>query len=211
MGSTDPPRAPRRARPKISLKAQAVGLLSRREHSRQELRVKLLAALRKRERDEAAVVAMEENEARSSARDGIGDGIDDDGMSDTGASEASTPSTSSAPLASDAVVDELLDWLAANNYLSERRFVESRINARAQKQGAAMIRHELARHGLAFEPAQATALRDTEFARAQALWQRKFGAVATQARDRAKQARFLVSRGFEPDVVRRIVAGLDED
>jgi regulatory protein len=107
-------------------------------------------------------------------------------------------------------VETLLDWLAARGYLSDERFVESRVHARAAKQGAALIRQELARHGLALEPEQAAALRESEFARAQALWQRKFGVVAGEPRERARQARFLASRGFAADVVRRIVGGQDE-
>jgi regulatory protein len=110
-----------------------------------------------------------------------------------------------------AVVDELLDWLVANKYLSEERFVESRVNARARKQGTMLIKQELSRHGLALEPQQAAALRETEFARAKALWDRRFGEVGVDARARAKQARFLVSRGFAADLVRRIVGGGGDD
>ena len=118
---------------------------------------------------------------------------------------------SAQPEDPETVVDQLLDWLAAQRYLSETRFVESRVNARSRKHGTAMIKHELARHGLALEPEQAAVLRQTEFARAQALWQRKFGTVATDRGLRAKQARFLAARGFASDVVRRIVGGEDED
>ena len=110
----------------------------------------------------------------------------------------------------EAAVDQLLDWLVANKYLSEPRFVESRVNARSRKQGTLLIKLELSRHGLALEPEQAAALRETEFARAQALWQRKFGEVAPDARLRAKQARFLAARGFAADVVRRVVGGEEE-
>ena len=111
----------------------------------------------------------------------------------------------------EAAVDQLLDWLVANKYLSETRFVESRVNARSRKQGTLLIKLELSRHGLALEPEQATALRETEFARAQALWQRRFGEVATDPRLRARQARFLAARGFAADVVRRVVGGLDDE
>ena len=58
------PRAPRKARPRLSLKMQAIGFLSRREHSRQELRSKLLDSLRKRAREEAALEAASEKAAR---------------------------------------------------------------------------------------------------------------------------------------------------
>ena len=78
------------------------------------------------------------------------------------------------------------------------------------KQGGLLIKLELARHGLTLEPEQASALRETEFARAQALWQRKFGEPAPDARGRAKQARFLAARGFASDIVRRVVGGEEE-
>lgn len=173
-----------RARPKISLKMQAIGFLSRREHSRQELRLKLLAAWRKSERERVARV--------------LG-GVDADGDVDAdGSRDRVDP---------EAIVDELLDWLTAQHYLSDARFVESRVHARAGKHGVTMIRHELSRHGLILAPEQAAALRETEFARAQALWQRKFGEVAVDAGVRARQARFLIARGFASDVVRRVIGG----
>src|SRR6202000_2014990 len=61
------PRAPRRARPRLSLKMQAIGFLSRREHSRQELRTKLLDALRKRAREDAALQAAADKAAQECA------------------------------------------------------------------------------------------------------------------------------------------------
>jgi len=155
--------------------------------------------------------------ARSSTRSGPASTADSPGD----VSDASHPS-GAAPLEApddadlersdpEAAVERLLDWLVANMYLSDARFVESRVNARSRKQGALRIRLELSRHGLALEPEQAAALRETEFARARDLWLRKFGEVAADPKQRAKQARFLAARGFAADVVRRVVGGLDED
>ncbi len=243
-------RAPRKARPRPSLKMQAIGFLSRREHSRQELRTKLLDALRKRAREDAALAAASEQAARELAeavRQQPSNGIDDAFAPSvpapvsapmsapmsapvsapmSAASRALAPAPQSAapglqggaPTSADeleaddpeAAVDQLLDWLAANNYLSEARFVESRVNARSRKQGALRIKLELSRHGLSLEPEQAAVLRETEFARAQALWQRKFGEPAAEPRLRARQARFLAARGFAADVVRRVVGGEEE-
>ena len=193
---------------------QAIGFLSRREHSRPELRAKLLDSLRKRAREEAALAAAGEKAALTLQAQ-PSNGIDDAFAPCASSRSAATAAT--APVADDlehtdpeAAVDKLLDWLTVNKYLSEPRFVESRVNARARKQGALLIKLELSRHGLALEPEQAAALRETEFARAQALWQRKFGEPATDARLRARQARFLAARGFAADVVRRVVGGEEE-
>ena len=48
-------------------------------------------------------------------------------------------------------------------------------------------------------------LKDSEFARAQNIWQKKFGAPATDANARAKHYRFLLTRGFSSEVVRKVV------
>jgi regulatory protein len=198
---------------------QAIGFLSRREHSRQELRTKLLAALRKREREAQAQAAAAEAEAAALAH------VPSNGIDDAFAPRPAAGAIPSRPLTPavlpetealdpdtdpDTEVDALLDWLESHGYLSDTRFVESRVHARAARQGTTRIRQELARHGLALDPEQAAKLRETEFARAQAVWQRKFGEVAADARGRAAQARFLASRGFAADIVRRIVGG-EED
>jgi regulatory protein len=55
--------------------------------------------------------------------------------------------------------------------------------------------------------AQAAAtLKTTEHERAVLVWRKKFGAEPTDS-DRMKQMRFLASRGFAPDVIRRVVGG----
>ena len=222
MSFSDKPREPRtarRARPRISLKMQAIGFLSRREHSRQELRAKLLDALRKRARDDAALAAAAEALVRA-AQAQSSNGIDDAFAPPASASAPARAAAADedAPVDTDlerddpeAAVDQLLDWLVANKYLSDARFVESRVNARSRKQGTLRIKLELSRHGLALEPEQAATLRETEFARARELWQRKFGEVAPDPKQRARQARFLAARGFAADVVRRVVGGLDDD
>ena len=41
--------------------------------------------------------------------------------------------------------------------------------------------------------------------------ERKFGEAATDPKEKARQIRFLVSRGFAAEAVRRVVQGTDED
>jgi regulatory protein len=54
------------------------------------------------------------------------------------------------------------------------------------------------------------AMRGTELERALVVWRKKFGAPPADASERGKQVRFLVSRGFAAEVVRRVVAGADD-
>jgi regulatory protein len=96
--------------------------------------------------------------------------------------------------------------------LSDERFVEARVHARAARYGNVRIRQELAQHGAAIDPATAEQLKGSELARARAVWARKFGGeTATDAAGRARQMRFLAGRGFSADVIRRVIKGDGED
>lgn len=104
-------------------------------------------------------------------------------------------------------VDRLLDGLQAKGLLSDERFIESRVRVRAPALGTRRIQMELARHGLKLAAQPLQQLRDSELQRAAQLWQRKFGAPAQDARERARQMRFLAGRGFSGEVIRRVLAG----
>ena len=116
-----------------------------------------------------------------------------------------------------AEVDQLIDWLRAQGYLSETRFVESRVHARAQRYGSLRIKLELAQHGLALSADAQAELKATELDRARSLWQRKFGTTGlADAADgnpalRARQMRFLSGRGFSPAVIRQVLRGAPDE
>ena len=102
---------------------------------------------------------------------------------------------------------QVLDDLNAKGFIDEARVLESVVNHRASKLGNGRIKQELQAKGLAPESvAQAMLdLKDSEFARAQNIWQKKFGTPATDANQRAKHYRFLLTRGFSSEVVRKVV------
>jgi regulatory protein len=102
---------------------------------------------------------------------------------------------------------QALDDLQARDFINEGRVIESVINHRAGKLGAARLKQELAAKGLGGEAvAQAlAALKDSELERAREVWQKKFGEPAQEPRERAKQARFLLTRGFAAEVVSKLV------
>lgn len=106
-------------------------------------------------------------------------------------------------------VVQVLDELEQNGLLSAQRFADSMLHRKAARYGAARLKAELAQHQLPSEVAQAAtqSLRDTEFVRAHALWLRRFGEPAQSPQDKARQMRFLISRGFASDVVRRVIRG----
>ncbi|MDO9278363.1 MAG: recombination regulator RecX [Polaromonas sp.] len=107
---------------------------------------------------------------------------------------------------------KVLDELQAKDFISETRVVESVLNRRASRFGAARIRHELQGKGLQAEVVSAAvqSLKGTEVDRARGVWQKKFGAPATDAAERGKQMRFMAARGFGSEAIRRVVSGADE-
>ncbi|EHR73735.1 hypothetical protein BurJ1DRAFT_4951 [Burkholderiales bacterium JOSHI_001] len=174
----------------LSLKVRALQWLSQREHSRSELRQRLL-------RLAAAPHAAPRGHAVSEADAEL------------------EPATDNQDLAADepvdhaAEVDAMLDWLQAHRYLSDARFIESRVQVRAQRFGNARIEGELRQHGVDLDATTRQQLRDTELDRARALWQRKYGTAAPDSAGRMKQMRFLAGRGFSSEVVRKVVKGDD--
>ena len=99
-------------------------------------------------------------------------------------------------------VDAVLDWLESNGYLSAERFVESRVNARAGRYGNLRIRQELQQHQLGLSGELAQTLGASEVDRARAVRARRFAEPPRDAAERARQARFLIGRGFSSDAVR---------
>ena len=177
----------------LSLKARALQWLAQREHSRIELRRKLLAHAAW----QLAAGAKAEAAAAASA----------DAPASSAVFSRRLPPTADMQ----AEIDTLLDWLAANGHLSEARFVEARVRTRAARLGNQRIRHELAQHGLQLTPDEAQVLKDSEFARAHQVWARKFEAAPADAASRARQARFLAARGFSADVIRRLLRGDNDE
>ncbi|WP_206954092.1 recombination regulator RecX [Trinickia acidisoli] len=109
-------------------------------------------------------------------------------------------------------LDPLLDALEREGLLSDARFAESVMNRRSARMGASRIVGELRQHGLdgALIESVGSQLRDTERARAQAVWRKKFGQLPQSPAERAKQARFLAMRGFSGATISQILKGDDD-
>lgn len=101
----------------------------------------------------------------------------------------------------------VLDKLVEKDLINEGRVVASILHRRGPKLGASRIQQELKSKGL--EPqavADAVAqLRTTESARAHEVWRKKYGQVAASPAERAKQYRFLATRGFSGDVIAKLL------
>lgn len=105
-------------------------------------------------------------------------------------------------------INRVLDELEARGFIDHERVAQSVVHRRSSKLGAMRIRQELQSKGLDPELVNAAVagLRATEFDRARDVWAKKFGATARHANERAKQARFLAARGFDAEVIRRVLS-----
>lgn len=110
-------------------------------------------------------------------------------------------------------LEALLEDLSRRKLLSDERYAESRAHALSRKFGAARIAHELLAKGLEKGLAERafSAARATEVERAGRVRARKFRVPPSTREERAKQMRFLQSRGFSFDAIRAVMGSTDED
>jgi regulatory protein len=140
-----------------SLMGRALRYLSRREHSRQELRKKLLP------------YAESEDE-----------------------------------------LDELIQKLIQQSWLSDQRYAEGLVRRKSERYGSLKIVEELKQQGIngASLSELKEGLRHSDAHRAWYLWQRKFTeGPSKDPKERSKQMRYLVAKGFPMEVVTRVVTG----
>lgn len=113
----------------------------------------------------------------------------------------------------DGALARALDELQGKGFISDERVAESVVHHRGARFGAQRVRAELIAKGLddATVRAAVETLRGTEHERAREVWRKKFGRPPADAAERAKQLRFLATRGFSGEVARRVIGGDDDD
>jgi regulatory protein len=111
---------------------------------------------------------------------------------------------------SPAALEELLDALETRKQLSNERYAELRAHQLSRKYGAARIRADLKSKGIAPEIA-ARVSGDDELARAHAILARKYRSRAQTREETARRMRFLQSRGFSHDTIRKLLSSDDAE
>jgi regulatory protein len=159
-----------RKKSELSLRARALQYLARREHSRAELRGKLLRSVQKNEDS--------------------GHEFDSSGQAD---------------------LDALLDDLSARGWLSDQRAAAQLIHLKRNRFGTQRITYELRQKGIAEELIDAVlpSLKENEMEAAREVWQKKFFTLPGDAKEKARQMRFLQSRGFSIDVIIKVLHNND--
>jgi regulatory protein len=104
-------------------------------------------------------------------------------------------------------VDAVLDELAGQGYLSDDRFAKALVRQKAGAYSKRAIAETLKAKGVAGEAAAAAfAEQDVDDATVLvALWRRRFGKAPADERDKARQIRFLQSRGFGLSAILRLL------
>jgi regulatory protein len=181
-----------------------------REHSRAELERKLLAQML-RARAAGASSSGIASGTSSGTSSGIARGTCSGIARGPSGDNAEDPHAARQRLREE--IGTALDELAARGLLSDERTAEAVLAGPGRRLGNRRLKQTLLAKGLAPELVAATVAqsRATELDRARELWRRRFGAPAPDAAGRARQARFLAGRGFDAEVIRRLVKGLDEN
>jgi len=105
-------------------------------------------------------------------------------------------------------IEHALDALTAAGLLSDTRYAASVVAQRAGRYGKRAIAYALKEKGVdatAAEAALAPLAGVDEFDDARALWQQRFGVTPANDREKARQVRFLQSRGYALSVVLKIL------
>ena len=104
-------------------------------------------------------------------------------------------------------IDAVIAWLTECGYLSEERFTDVFVRMREARHGTMKIVASLKNHRIADKEISKVkaVLKDTELPRAKALRERRFGEeLPKDTNEKARQMRFLASRGFAFDVIERV-------
>jgi regulatory protein len=104
-------------------------------------------------------------------------------------------------------LDDVLDELEKRNWLSDARATTQWVDAKRRRFGTLRIAHELRQKGIPENLIAETMpqLKDTELGAAKDVWQRKFGVQPLDSKEKAKQIRFLQSRGFSVEVILKVL------
>jgi regulatory protein len=111
------------------------------------------------------------------------------------------------------VITAILEDFKKRGWLSDARFTEQIVHARSHKFGASKIANELREKGVADDLIRDAIekVKENELENAKEIWRKKYGAAPTSRDEWARQARFLQSRGFGFDVIKKTLNTKDND
>jgi regulatory protein len=104
-------------------------------------------------------------------------------------------------------IQPLLDAFEEKSWLSDRRFAESYVADHRARAGSVKLAYDLRQRGID-DLIIETVLKDnqdSELERAREIWRKKFGTPPANIQEKARQMRFMQSRGFSQDTIRSVL------
>ena len=103
----------------------------------------------------------------------------------------------------------ILDELEEKDWLSDDRFSEQFVSSKKRKFGARKIAHELKLRGVSESIISRVLsdIKDDKFLLAKKIWEKKFNQIPITIDEKAKQIRFMQSRGVEVAIIHQILSG----
>ena len=105
-------------------------------------------------------------------------------------------------------IEAVIERMGELGLQSDTRYAEAFVRVKAGRFGASRLRSELARRGIdrdLIDEAIAGECVESEADRARAVLRARFTEPPADAREWARQARFLQTRGFAPDLIRKLL------
>ncbi len=106
-------------------------------------------------------------------------------------------------------IKSILDDLEQKDWISDQRFTEQFVFSKKRKFGMRRIARELNLHGvdeLIINKA-ISAIKEEEFLLAKQIWKKKYNQLPDTIEEKAKQIRFMQSRGIEISTILQILSG----
>ena len=110
-------------------------------------------------------------------------------------------------------ITAILEDFKARGWLSDARFTEQIVHARSHKFGSAKIANELREKGVSSDLIESAIeqVKENELDNAKEIWRKKFRKSPASRDEWARQARFLQSRGFGFDIIKKVLNSKIED
>ena len=109
-------------------------------------------------------------------------------------------------------VGAVLDELEKRGWQSDERAATQLVHAKRSRFGTQRITHELRQRGIAEELISVALpeLKDSELEAAREVWKKKFSVAPLDEKEKARQIRFLQSRGFSMDAIFKVLRSESE-
>ena len=109
-------------------------------------------------------------------------------------------------------IEEVLDELEREGWLSDRRYVDQILNARLGHYGRLHVLQELRSKGISEELIADAMPRimEAEMAALRSAWEKRFGKMPGDRRELGRQVRFLQGRGFPLEEIFKLIGKTEE-